>query len=442
MLIPLLSRALRRPNAPSPAHVAAIATVQPVLELDPDGIIVSASPAFHRLFGYAPEALIGEHHRMLVPASEHDAPSYRAFWSHLSAGTPTSGRYRRVDSLGRDIWIQATHTPVCNRRGRVVRIVACGTDVTAEAQRLADMEGQIAAIGRSQAVIAFSLDGTILEANDSFLSTMGYTRDEVIGQHHRLFVGPETGASPAYAAFWQRLGAGQYDANIYRRVGKGGREVWIQATYNPIFDQEGRPFKVVKYATDITRQVDSTRMVADAVGRMKDVVQLNATFAHDAQVRASAATTDATRVNADVGDLVTQLSALADESSRISQITEVIDGIAFQTNLLALNAAVEAAHAGRHGRGFAVIAGEIRELSQRSAASAKEIAGLIATSVEQINTSRQHARHVGQTLGELTHSVDDVGTMMAQISTTANEQTAGMSQVNSAILELENARAA
>ncbi|MBU4610768.1 hypothetical protein IMZ29_09565 [Achromobacter sp. GG226] len=199
---------------------------------------------------------------------------------------------------------------------------------------------------------------------------------------------------------------------------------------------------MVKYATDITRQINSTRMVVDAVGHMTEVVQLNATYAEDAEARARTATAEATRAGDDVGELVARLSALADESSRISQITTVIDSIAFQTNLLALNAAVEAAHAGSQGRGFAVIAGEIRELSQRSAASAREIASLIATSVEQIDSSRHRAQAVGQTVGALTESVGSVGAVMARIGSSATEQTAGMTQVNRAILELENARAA
>ncbi|MBU4610769.1 PAS domain S-box protein [Achromobacter sp. GG226] len=240
MLSTLIARILRRPGPRSMSHLAAISESHAVLELDADGVIVSANATLLRLFGYAQDALEGHDHRVLMPASDRDTPAYLALRSALRNGTPCQGRYRHVDSLGRDVWMHATYTPIRNRRGDALGTVLAGVDVTADMQRLSDMEGQIAAISRSQAVIAFALDGTILDANDSFLATMGYTRAEVVGQHHRMFVGAETAATPAYTAFWERLGSGHYDANIYRRLGKGGRDVWIQATYNPIFDQDGR----------------------------------------------------------------------------------------------------------------------------------------------------------------------------------------------------------
>ncbi len=442
MLNTLFSRRRGRAGVFDHAALTAIAQTHAVMECSPDGLLLRVNANLQRMLGYTADALVGRHHRQLLPPADAAGAEYTAFWSDLAGGASRAGRFRYLDSLGREVWYDATFEPILNRRGQVVRVVASGTDVTLHAQRESDMAAQVTALARSQAVIAFDLQGRILDANDGFLQVMGYARDEVLGQHHRMFVGPQTATSPAYREFWQRLGQGQYDAAIYRRIAKGGREVWIQATYNPIFDHDGRPCKVIKFATDITRQIDSTRMVADAVGRMTDTVRVNATYAEDAEQRTRAAAADAGRAGQDVAELVSRLSTLASESTRISRITTVIDGIAFQTNLLALNAAVQAAHAGQHGRGFAVIAGEIRELSQRSAASAREIAALIDGSVQQIDAGQRRAAEVGAQVQALIASVNDVGAVMARITTAASEQTAGISRVQTAIADLENARTA
>jgi methyl-accepting chemotaxis protein len=230
-----------------------------VIEFDPQGKVLDANENFLRALGYTLDDIRGRHHSMFCEPAYRESPEYRAFWERLGAGRFDAGRYKRLGSGGREVWIQASYNPVLDRQGKVVRVVKFATDITAEMLRLADLEGQIAAIGKSQAVIEFDLKGNILHANDNFLKTLGYTLEEVKGRHHAMFCEPGYRESAEYRAFWERLGSGEYDAGQYRRIGKGGREIWIQASYNPIRDMNGRPFKVVKYATDITAQTLATR---------------------------------------------------------------------------------------------------------------------------------------------------------------------------------------
>ncbi|MEH3061221.1 MAG: PAS domain-containing protein, partial [Methylobacterium radiotolerans] len=205
--------------------------------------------------GYTLPEIVGQHHSMFMEPAQRDAPDYRAFWERLRSGTFESGQFQRVGRGGRSIWIQASYNPMLDVRGRPYKVVKFATDITQQRTEEADRAGQIAAIDKVQAVIAFDLDGTVIAVNDNFLAAMGYSRAEVLGQHHSLFVEPAYRESEAYRAFWAALRNGTYQAAQFRRIGKDGREVWIQASYNPILDAAGRPYKVVKFATDISDQV-------------------------------------------------------------------------------------------------------------------------------------------------------------------------------------------
>lgn len=435
-----LLKCFRRPGAPAAAQLDALAQSQAVIEFLPDGTIVSANDYFLRAMGYELHELVGRHHSILVAPQERASPDYKDFWQRLGEGTFDSGQYKRIAKDGREVWIQATYNPIIDRAGKVARIVKYGADITSEKLRQADLEGQIAAISKSQAVIEFSLDGVILYANDSFLQSMGYEYDEIVGRHHAIFVEPGLRESAEYKEFWRKLRAGNFDANIYRRVGKNGKEVWIQATYNPILDMNGRPFKVVKYATDITRQTQSTQTLARAVREMAQVVQVNATQANEAEALTRDAANNADVGGANVAALMKRMTELTEASSKISEITTLLDSIAFQTNLLALNAAIEAARAGQLGRGFSVVASEVRALAHRSAESAKAIATLISNSVQQINSGEAQARSVGETMQQLTDSVQAVRGLMTQIAESAQAQTEGVATVHAAIRELEHKR--
>ncbi len=226
-----------------------------VIELDMQGRVITANANLLSVVGYTLDEIRGMPHSRFVEPSYRDSPEYAAFWRKLRAGEFDAGRYKRVGKDGREIWIEATYNPIFDRKGRPYKIVKFATDITRQMIEEADLKGQVNAIRMSQATVTFDLDGMILDANENFLAAMGYTLAEVRGQHHRLFVQPSERDSEEYATFWARLRAGQYQAAQYKRLGKGGREVWILASYYPVLDPSGRPYKVVKLATDITAQV-------------------------------------------------------------------------------------------------------------------------------------------------------------------------------------------
>ena len=254
------------------AQVTALHRVQAVIEFALDGTILTANDNFLQTLGYSLAEVQGRHHSMFVDPTHAQSAEYRGFWERLGRGEFDAGQYRRFGKGGREIWIQASYNPVFDSTGRAYKVVKFATDITAQKMQAADFAGQLAAINKSQAVIEFSLDGRILAANENFLATTGYTLDDVRGRHHSMFVDPACRESAEYRAFWEKLGRGEYDAGQYRRLGKGGREVWIQASYNPIMDMNGRAFKVVKYATDVTAQVRDAHALQAAVAQTREVV--------------------------------------------------------------------------------------------------------------------------------------------------------------------------
>ncbi len=236
------------------SKMEAISKAQAVIEFQLDGTILAANANFCQTVGYTEEEIKGQHHRMFVLPEEANSPAYGAFWAKLNRGEFDAGVYKRVGKGGKEVWIQASYNPIMDANGKPCKVVKFATDITQQKAIGADFEGKMEAINKAQAVIEFQLDGTILAANANFCQTVGYTEEEIKGQHHRMFVDSEEANRPAYGAFWAKLNRGEFDAGVYRRVGKGGKEVWIQASYNPIMDANGKPCKVVKFATDITAQ--------------------------------------------------------------------------------------------------------------------------------------------------------------------------------------------
>jgi PAS domain S-box-containing protein len=236
------------------AKAVAISKSHAVVELRLDGTVITANENSLKTFGYTLKEIQGKHHGMFVEASERSSPAYREFWIKLNRGEPQSAEYKRVGKDGKEIWVQASYNPILDSKGKPTKVIELATDITAKKLEAVENAGQIAAIERSQAVAAFNLDGTIVTANKNFLNAMGYVLGEVQGKHDSMFVEPAERASSAYREFWAKLNRGEPQSAEYKRIGKGGKEVWIQATYSPIADENGKPFKVVTFATDITKQ--------------------------------------------------------------------------------------------------------------------------------------------------------------------------------------------
>lgn len=238
------------------AVTAALNRVQAVIEFDLQGRILHANENFLQTVGYRLDEIQGQHHRMFCEPDYTASNAYRDFWAKLGRGEFDSGEYKRLGKGGREVWIRASYNPVFDANGVAYKVIKFATDVTADRTRQAEFEGKVRAMDIAQAVIEFNLDGTVITANDNFLKTLGYSLDEIRGKHHRMFCEQDYVASNEYRDFWAKLNRGEFDAGRYKRLGRGGREIWIQATYNPILDANGRPYKVVKFATDITQQVE------------------------------------------------------------------------------------------------------------------------------------------------------------------------------------------
>lgn len=248
-------------NSEYEGKVTAIGRAQAVIEFNLDGSIISGNDNFLGAVGYGLSDIAGKHHSMFCDPAFAASPEYKGFWEKLGRGEFVSGEFKRVARGGREIWINASYNPIFDASGKPYKVVKFATDVTQTKMRTAEFEGKIDAISKAQAVIEFNLDGTIITANENFTKTVGYGASEIIGKHHRMFCEPQYSGSSEYEQFWKKLNRGEFDSGRYLRFGANGKRIWIQATYNPIMDMNGVPYKVVKFAIDITKQVELEQAV-------------------------------------------------------------------------------------------------------------------------------------------------------------------------------------
>jgi methyl-accepting chemotaxis protein len=418
---------VRLQNLEYAAQVAAAGRSQAVIEFNLDGTILTANENFLNALGYSLAEIQGKHHSIFVPSAERDSGAYREFWAALNRGEFQAAEYKRIGKGGKEVWILASYNPVLDEKGKPFKVVKFATDVTAQKLRNADLSGQIDAIGKSQAVIEFNLDGTIIQANENFLRALGYSLGEIKGRHHSMFVEQADRDSPAYREFWAALNRGEFQAAEYKRIGKGGKEVWIQASYNPIFDLNGKPFKVVKYASDVTKQV-LVRMGNERVRAMMESVaagaeELNASVREISEAMVKSKETALGAVGR-VASADSQAKRLSDAAQSMSGIVEMIGDITGQINLLALNATIESARAGDAGRGFAVVASEVKNLANQAKQATdkigQEIGGLTEISAEVVNALnaiKQEIQNVSEYVTSTAAAVEEQSTVTSEMST-------------------------
>jgi len=265
-------------NANFSGQIEAISKAQAVIEFNMDGTIITANDNFLSTLGYSLEELQGQHHSMFVEPHFKTSTEYKVFWESLNRGEFESKEYKRLGKRGKEIWIQASYNPILDLNGKPYKVVKFASDVTQQKLANADFSGQIEAISKAQAVIEFNMDGTIITANENFLSTLGYSLDEVQGQHHSMFVDTHFKTSNEYKVFWESLNRGEFESKEYKRLGKGGKEIWIQASYNPILDLNGKPYKVVKFASDVTQQKLANANFSgqiEAISKAQAVIEFN-----------------------------------------------------------------------------------------------------------------------------------------------------------------------
>jgi methyl-accepting chemotaxis protein len=407
-------------------QIAAISRAQAVIAFEMNGTIITANENFLKALGYTLAEIQGKHHSMFVEQAERDSAAYREFWAKLNRGENQSAEYKRIGKGGKEVWILASYNPVLDEKGKPFRVVKFATDVTKAKLSTADLAGQIAAIGKSQAVIEFNMDGTIIGANQNFLKTVGYAQDEIRGKHHSMFVDPSERDGAAYREFWATLNRGEYQAAEYKRIGKGGKQVWIQASYNPILDLNGRPFKVVKYAIDTTAQV-LVRMGNERVrGMMESVAsgaeELNASVREISEAMTKSRETAATAVGR-VEAADAQAKRLNEAAQAMSGIVELIGNITGQINLLALNATIESARAGEAGRGFAVVASEVKNLATQAKQATDKIGqeisnlnGISGDVVSALDSIKQAIQGVSEYVTATAAAVEEQSTVTSEMS--------------------------
>jgi len=431
----ILSRLAWQKRGHSKATLSSLQDAIAMVEFTPEGKILTANELFLERMGYTLKEIVGQHHSMFCTADMLNSPQYRDFWRRLNRGEGFSDKFLRVAKHSRPIWLEANYVPVQDRSGRVIKIVKLASDITARIMDAQEQRAMTTAIERSMAVIAFNLKGEVLMTNDNFLKTMGYNASEVIGVHHSQFCPPEMRNSDEYRRFWHKLNQGEFISGQFQRVNKRGQTVWLRATYNPVFNETGELYKVVKFATDVTAQVEKNQQERDAA---QQAYQTALQTSESTRLGATVIENSVQTMNDLAGELhglSGDINDLSQSSDRIGAIVESIRRIADQTNLLALNAAVEAARAGQHGRSFAVVANEVRTLAANINRATTEIENM----VQQNHTLAEKAlKGIASNLKRADQGVGlakEAGGMMADIRDSSSEVVRAIGHVTATLRE-------
>ena len=415
------------------AKLAAISRSMAMIEFDRNGVILDANANFCKAMGYNVEEIRGKHHRLFCEEAYTRTDAYAKLWRDLGRGEALSGTFMRLNKRGEEVWLEASYMPVLDSNNQVQSVIKVASDISARVHHEHENQSLIDAISRSMAVIEFTPQGQIINANDNFLRTVQYSREEIIGQHHSMFCHRSEVESPAYNAFWASLNRGEYHSHRFERKNKFGKTLFLEASYNPIFDTNGRLYKVVKFASDITDQVTTLRTAADSAHATS--VQNDACARKGSQV-VQQTVQIIEEISRDLNEAAQSIDAVSKQSDIIGAIVQTIRSIAEQTNMLALNAAIEAARAGEHGRGFAVVADEVRSLAARTSQATVEIVDVVrknhdlsvsAVSSMQSSLSRtglgvELANEAGQVILEIQEGSRHVVDAISQFNSTLQLQ--------------------
>jgi methyl-accepting chemotaxis protein len=379
------------------------------IEFTPNGEVLDANDLFLAVIGYARADIQGKHHRILCERDYASSREYQTFWENLRTGQSQSGTFKRIAKDGHTIWLEASYFPV-KEGNRITKIIKIATDITQAKKSLLDRNALFTALDKSLAVIEFDPTGIILSANENFLKTVNYRLSDVVGKHHRIFCYDTFYKNNPH--FWSLLAAGNFQSGQFERKNSSGNSVWLEATYNPIFDSDGKVYKVIKFASDITERINSGRHAVEAAASTSEQTSL---ITSNARSVLEEAVSTATRISSQIIQAAQVTDKLNHQSQSISEIVSTIRAIADQTNLLALNAAIEAARAGDQGRGFAVVADEVRKLAGRTSEATTEIGSVVSENHALTQSIREQMEQVSEISGHGQEKIMAVSTGMKEI---------------------------
>ncbi|GJL77731.1 MAG: chemotaxis protein [Nitrospinaceae bacterium] len=404
-------------NAEYQGKVDAIGKAQAVIEFNMDGTIITANENFLNVVGYSLEEIKGQHHRMFCEPSYANSQEYKAFWEKLNRGEYDTGEYRRLGKGGAEAWIQATYNPIMDMNGKPFKVVKFASNVTQQKLMNAEYQGKVDAIGKAQAVIEFNMDGTIITANENFLNVVGYSLEEIKGQHHRMFCEPDYANSQEYKAFWEKLNRGEYDTGEYRRLGKGGAEAWIQASYNPIIDMNGKPFKVVKFATNISEKVQKVAQILEVVNAASEgdlTRELKVAGTDDAGQIGEGLSKLLANLKKMIVSFATQSDSLASSSEELTAVSQQMAGNAEET---AAQSGVVSAASEQVSKNVQTVATGAEEMS----ASIKEIAQNASEASRVASEAVKVAETTNATISKLGESSAEIGQVVKVITSIAEQ---------------------
>lgn len=393
--------------------IEAIKSALAVIEFTPDGTILDANHHFLAATGYQKHEVVGAHHRKMCPDSYTSSHEYQAFWQELAQGIPKNGEFERRDKSGNILWLEASYFPV-KTNGVVTKVMKIASDITQKKQEALSREAIFQALDRSQAIIEFTPDGHILDANDNFMAVMKCDVRSIKSKHHRMFCEDEFYRQNP--RFWEDLARGEFKAGRFKRINQKGETLWLEATYNPIFDSSGRVIKVIKFASDITERVEKETLVRNASKVAYDTSMETVKITEQAAGLLASSIDRTTMISEKTIQTGANIDKLNKQAESIQSIVSTIKGIAEQTNLLALNAAIEAARAGEQGRGFAVVADEVRQLASRTSESTSEIENVVQNNQEMAASVKEGMSAVEEIVAQGKDQIHEVAEVMQRIT--------------------------